>query len=570
MATKTLNHSWSKEVKLTTGVNEKITATEIANFVAANIPPYSTINSVKVQCRAKQNLSTSQGDFIVEYCSTSSSSGSSIYRKNDAITNTMTTHTSNDIKSYFKSGTSDAGAMNGGYAIQVSLVASIVRTFTTEWISIIFDYTPKTYTITASGTNGTVTGGGTYNYNSTTTLTATPNEGYKFVKWSDGNTSNPRTVTVTANATYTAVFEKKTYTVTASGGYGGSVSPTSQTVQHGATVTVTATAGVGYKLSHWLVNGLDEGYTDITLTLTIVENVTLDAVFVPYSHTVNFKNADGSVVLTKTINSNAELGDAFGARELPTLSRSGYTFVGWIPCSPAVKTDGSVLDSCQYTGDSSSFNALDKKYKYTDKLSVHIEAYMSDWDDIASLKSQIISCTEGGGWGLGYMANTTGNGVELYAGGYKGINLGFGTAGAFSDKTWYSFDVVFSNGTFEAYVNGVKKGTQTTSNTAISYHSDNTIFVGAEAAKSATAPGGNYFKGYISNVFIGNQGTRLEIATADTLVTQDTDYYPVWRIDVVEADKINKIYIGTTKPSKIYVGTSEVKAVYVGTTKVYG
>ena len=38
------------------------------------------------------------------------------------------------------------------------------------------------------------------------TLTATANEGYKFTQWSDGNTENPRTVTATADVTYTAEF----------------------------------------------------------------------------------------------------------------------------------------------------------------------------------------------------------------------------------------------------------------------------------------------------------------------------------------------------------------------------
>lgn len=36
----------------------------------------------------------------------------------------------------------------------------------------------------------------------------------RFVRWSDGNTSNPRTVTVTGDATYTAIFEKVQYTIT--------------------------------------------------------------------------------------------------------------------------------------------------------------------------------------------------------------------------------------------------------------------------------------------------------------------------------------------------------------------
>ena len=66
---------------------------------------------------------------------------------------------------------------------------------------------PHTITVTsANPTMGTVTGGGTYNGGTTATLTATPNTGYHFVQWQDGNTQNPRTITVTGDATYTATF----------------------------------------------------------------------------------------------------------------------------------------------------------------------------------------------------------------------------------------------------------------------------------------------------------------------------------------------------------------------------
>ncbi|MCQ2264556.1 MAG: hypothetical protein MJZ46_00715 [Bacteroidales bacterium] len=73
----------------------------------------------------------------------------------------------------------------------------------------------KQFTITVNANNtawGTVTGGGTYTENASATLTATANEGYKFVGWQDGNTDNPRTITVTQNATYTATFEASTPT----------------------------------------------------------------------------------------------------------------------------------------------------------------------------------------------------------------------------------------------------------------------------------------------------------------------------------------------------------------------
>ena len=65
------------------------------------------------------------------------------------------------------------------------------------------------YTITVKSedeSKGTVTGGGEYMQGATVTLTAKPNFGYQFAEWQDGNTDNPRNITVTGHATYTASF----------------------------------------------------------------------------------------------------------------------------------------------------------------------------------------------------------------------------------------------------------------------------------------------------------------------------------------------------------------------------
>lgn len=71
----------------------------------------------------------------------------------------------------------------------------------------------STFTITVASNNtswGTVSGGGTYKEGTSVTLTATAAKGYNFIKWSDGNTTNPRTIIVEANASYTATFERNT------------------------------------------------------------------------------------------------------------------------------------------------------------------------------------------------------------------------------------------------------------------------------------------------------------------------------------------------------------------------
>lgn len=65
------------------------------------------------------------------------------------------------------------------------------------------------YTITAVPNNsnwGTVTGGGTYAAGTSVWLEASANNGYYFVNWNDGVTTARRQITVTGNASYTAVF----------------------------------------------------------------------------------------------------------------------------------------------------------------------------------------------------------------------------------------------------------------------------------------------------------------------------------------------------------------------------
>ena len=44
-------------------------------------------------------------------------------------------------------------------------------------------------------------------------ISATPQTGYPFVRWNDDNTENPRVITPTADATYTAYFAINQYTI---------------------------------------------------------------------------------------------------------------------------------------------------------------------------------------------------------------------------------------------------------------------------------------------------------------------------------------------------------------------
>ena len=74
----------------------------------------------------------------------------------------------------------------------------------------------KKYTLAVTaGEGGTVsTSGGTYSQGTQVSITATPSSGFTFSQWSDGNTNATRTITVSSNATLTANFEKKKYSIT--------------------------------------------------------------------------------------------------------------------------------------------------------------------------------------------------------------------------------------------------------------------------------------------------------------------------------------------------------------------
>ncbi len=114
------------------------------------------------------------------------------------------------------------------------------------------------YTVTASPNNsayGTVTGSGAYDARSSCTLRATPNDGYLFTGWSDGNTQNTRTFTVTGNLTLTALFEQEntpTYEISVQAfleDYGTVTG--GGTYEAGDYVTLTATPNECYDFDYW-------------------------------------------------------------------------------------------------------------------------------------------------------------------------------------------------------------------------------------------------------------------------------------------------------------------------------
>ena len=79
------------------------------------------------------------------------------------------------------------------------------------------------YTVNINGENCSLNINNQYPEGTVITLEAVADECFEFQQWSDGNTDNPRTITVTANTNLTAEFNKVRYTVTGQPSTGGKV-----------------------------------------------------------------------------------------------------------------------------------------------------------------------------------------------------------------------------------------------------------------------------------------------------------------------------------------------------------
>ncbi len=159
------------------------------------------------------------------------------------------------------------------------------------------------------------------------TLTATPASGYKFVGYYSGTTllssSTSYSYTVYAGKTIEARFATNGYSYTVSAGTGGTVNTTGGT---GTTATVKATPSAGYAFDKWELGtgatqtstsnsgGVETGNFNIT-----ANGATIKATFKKLTYTVTFKDADGTVLDTQTV----EYGTSATAPDLPT--KEGYT-----------------------------------------------------------------------------------------------------------------------------------------------------------------------------------------------------------------------------------------------------
>ena len=196
-----------------------------------------------------------------------------------------------------------------------------------------FEAIPQ-YTLTVLANNssyGSVSGGGTFYEGELASISATPNSGYLFRRWSDDNTENPRPVRLNANTTYTAIFElipTWTITVAKNGGTMGDAwivetGAYTESYLEGTQISITAEAGTGYRFVQW-----DDGNTDQTRRITVTGNTTYTAIFeaIPqYTITVAVASGQSSM-------GTVSGGGTYYENTTATITAQptpGYRFVSW-------------------------------------------------------------------------------------------------------------------------------------------------------------------------------------------------------------------------------------------------
>ncbi len=219
------------------------------------------------------------------------------------------------------------------YVYPISVSPSTVRRYYESFLAQQLDNGETYYTIkvTHSG-NGTTSGSGTYLAGTAVKIKATPDSGWRFVRWTDGYDQPTRTVIVNASMSFAAIFaqnEEQLVTISTSAypAGAGTVSGAG-TYPVGTQVMLFASANTGYSFDHW-----DDGSSERLINPRYVlaaANTTYGAVFVAQpsqSYRVYVTSEHGSV-------SGVTSGNAYQQGTQLTLSwksdETPYEFVGWM------------------------------------------------------------------------------------------------------------------------------------------------------------------------------------------------------------------------------------------------
>jgi thermitase len=280
---------------------------------------------------------------------------------------------------------------NTGYEIDNVIIDGISRgpitdyTFTNisanHTISATFKLPGSYYTLITNAINGSVSrspAGTSYYHGTLVSLTANPNAGYNFTGWSGDltGTTNPATISMNTHKTVTANFAVKTYTITASSGANGTVTPTgTTTVNHGGSQTYQITSNAGYEVNSVLVDGNSVGAVTTYTFNNVTSTRTISATF-KVKNTITLLSQNKPVYASSSDATNKKENAVDGNTTITRWSATTSTYPQWLTVDLGASHS---IDSCK----SYFYTSASRSYKYKIETSDNNSTFTTRIDQTA-------------------------------------------------------------------------------------------------------------------------------------------------------------------------------------------
>ncbi|MDY6834862.1 MAG: SBBP repeat-containing protein [Chloroflexota bacterium] len=191
----------------------------------------------------------------------------------------------------------------------------------------------NTHTLTMSsvgdGSTSPVSGSHTYDYDTVVPITATPSDGWQFVRWKgdvDSPTSSSTTVTMDDDKTVTATFAQEVQMLTMSTNGSGTTTPESGSHSYAKDdiVDITADPADGWEFANWTGDVADPDSSSTTVAMDSDKTVTANFVLATYTLSISV-NGDGTTDPQPGQYSH----DANTEVVITATPDSGWKFTGW-------------------------------------------------------------------------------------------------------------------------------------------------------------------------------------------------------------------------------------------------
>ena len=250
-------------------------------------------------------------NFTIEAYSENTKQGTVTPETQEVLYNSIATITAIPVHGY-KFLRWDDGNEDNPREITVSENATFIASFALDSFNV----------VVAESEYGMVTGDWRYPYQSYATIEATPNYGYQFVQWSDGNTDNPRTLQVNDDIYLSMVFEPAFFNIRtqADNEAHGYTIPKDTSAMYLSNIVISAIPNYGYHFTEW-----SDGNTESERVITVTGNKTYMASFAPNTYSINvFANSQeyGSVSAPAT-------GSYLDEITISATPYDNYRFVSW-------------------------------------------------------------------------------------------------------------------------------------------------------------------------------------------------------------------------------------------------